>query len=144
MMKNPVNTLPDAEKLRVLAVEDNPDAMNQLRNMLKEIGINQVYTATDGKQALDFLGNCDEMIDVVLADWHMPRMTGLELLTQVRTVEPQLPFLMITGAADMDSVIEAKAKNVTGFLRKPYSVIELHKKLMVVARLCAARKEAGA
>ncbi len=133
-------SVPDASDLRILAVEDSPDALNQLRNMLRDIGIDQIYTAADGKQALDFMANCDDLIDVVLADWHMPRMTGLELLTQVRTVAPDLPFLMVTGAADLDSVVEAKSQRVTGFLKKPYSVIELHKKLMVVARLCAELK----
>lgn len=130
-------TSTDPTGLRVLAVEDSPVAMNQLRNMLKDLGLDQVYTAADGKQALDFLGNCDDLIDVILADWHMPRMTGLELLTQVRTVLPHIPFLMITGAADLDSVVEAKSQRVTGFLKKPYSVIELHKKLVVIARINA-------
>ncbi len=127
-------------ELKVLAVEDSTEAMNLIRNMLKEIGINQVYTATDGKQALDFLGECEDLIDVVIADWHMPRMTGLELLKQLRTVDPELPFLMITGAADFDSVVEAKANDVTGFIKKPYSAIELQKKLKVVARINAHRE----
>ncbi len=127
-------------ELKVLAVEDSTEAMNLMRNMLKEIGINQVYTATDGKQALDFLGECEDLIDVVLADWHMPKMNGLELLKQLRTVDPELPFLMITGAADFDSVVEAKANNVTGFIKKPYSAIELQRKLKVVARINAHRE----
>ena len=105
-------------ELKVLAVEDSTEAMNLMRNMLKEIGINQIYTASDGKQALDFLGECEDLIDVVLADWHMPRVTGLELLKQLRTVDPELPFLMITGAADFDSVVEAKANGITGFIKK--------------------------
>ncbi len=126
--------------LKVLAVEDSTEAMNLMRNMLKEIGINQIYTATDGKQALDFLGECEDLIDVVIADWHMPRMTGLELLKQLRTVDPELPFLMITGAADFDSVVEAKANAVTGFVKKPYSAVELLKKLKVVARINAHRE----
>ena len=127
-------------ELKVLAVEDSTEAMNLMRNMLKEIGINQVYTATDGKQALDFLGECEDLIDVVIADWHMPRMTGLELLKQLRTVDPELPFLMITGAADFDSVVEAKAHSVTGFIKKPYSAVQLQKKLQVVARINAHRE----
>ncbi len=122
-------------ELKVLAVEDSTEAMNLLRNMLKEIGINQIYTATDGKQALDFLGECEDLIDVVLADWNMPRMTGIELLKQLRTVDPELPFIMITGAGDFDSVVEAKANGITGFIKKPYSAVELQKKLKVVARI---------
>ena len=127
-------------ELKVLAVEDSTEAMNLMRNMLKDIGINQIYTATDGKQALDFLGECEDLIDVVIADWHMPRVTGLELLKQLRTVDPELPFLMITGAADFDSVVEAKANGITGFIKKPYSAVELHRKLKVVARINAHRE----
>ncbi len=131
----------DVTDLKVLAVEDSNEAMNLMRNMLKEIGINQVYTSKDGKEALDFLGACDDLIDVVIADWHMPRMTGVELLKQLRTADPDLPFLLITGAADFDSVIEAKSSGVTGFIKKPYSAVELQRKLKVVARISAHRQQ---
>jgi CheY-like chemotaxis protein len=131
----------ELEGLRVLAVEDSFQAMALLRTMLTDLGVHEVYTAKDGKEALDFLDMCEDMVDVVLCDWRMPRMSGLDLLRQVRTVDPTVPFLMVTGAADKDAVLAAKASGVTGYIKKPFSKDELGKKLKVVARVLSVRRE---
>ena len=78
----------DISELRILLVDDNQQAVSLIRSMLMDLNINQVFTAKDGRQALDFLGDCDDMIDVILCDWQMPRMSGLEVLRQLRTVDP--------------------------------------------------------
>ncbi|MCH8997275.1 MAG: response regulator [Proteobacteria bacterium] len=127
------------DELRVLVVEDSFEAMNLVKGMLADLGIHEVYTAKNGMEALDFLGSCDDLIDVVVCDWNMPRMTGIELLRQLRTVDPDMPFIMVTGAADQRSVIEAKGSGVTAYLVKPYSAKELTKKLALVARMLRAR-----
>ncbi len=134
------------KKLRILLVEDSFDALNLIKNMMQDAGITQIYTARDGKEALDFLGAFDgeDMIDVVLCDWNMPRMTGLELLRQIRTCDPHLPFLMITGAADTDSVTKAKYAGVTGYIEKPFSAEQLRKKLEVMVRIVAHRERESA
>jgi two-component system, chemotaxis family, chemotaxis protein CheY len=126
--------------MRILIVEDIFEAMNLLRTMLHDLGITQVFTAKDGKEALDFLGEFDEEIDLIICDWNMPRMTGLELLRQVRTVDPDTPFLMVTGISDRDSVVTAKSAGVTGYIVKPYSSVQLAKKLTAVKRYIDARK----
>lgn len=128
-------------ELRVLAVEDNFTALTLLRTMLADIGVNQVFTAKDGKEALDFLGAADDMIDIVLCDWKMPRMTGLDLLQQVRTVDPDIPFIMITGNADRESIMAAKNVGVTSYIAKPYSSKHLEKKLRALSRIVALRAE---
>ena len=125
----------DISELRVLLVDDSTEAISLVRAMLMELGINQVFTAKDGRQALDFLGDCDDLIDVVLCDWRMPRMSGLEVLRQLRTVDPDCPFIMITGSADADSVSRARESGVTAYIRKPFSAEQLEKKLRVIARL---------
>lgn len=134
------------KKLRILLVEDSFDALNLIKNMMQDAGITQIYTARDGKEAFDFLGAFDggDMIDVVLCDWNMPRMTGLELLRQIRTCDPHLPFLMITGAADTDSVTKAKYAGVTGYIEKPFSAEQLRKKLEVMVRIVAHRERESA
>ena len=134
------------DALRILLVEDSVDAMNLIRSMLADFGITQIFTARDGRAALDFLGavDDDDLLDVVLCDWNMPRMSGIELLRQIRTVDPATPFLMITGAADGDSVAKAKSAGVTGYIRKPFSAEELQKKLRVIARIVAHRRSAAA
>ncbi len=129
--------------LRILAVEDNFEAMNMLRCMLNDLHVNQVYTAKDGKEALDFMGMCDGLIDIVLCDWNMPKLSGIELLKQIRTVDPDMPFIMITGTTDAMSVVEAKVSGVTGYIKKPFSQDELGKKLGIVVRLIQHRESAA-
>ena len=62
------------KEMRVLVVEDNFEAMNLLKHMLTSMGIAQAFTAKDGKEALDFLGMCDDLIDLVICDWNMPKL----------------------------------------------------------------------
>jgi len=134
----------DVKDLKILLIDDSFEAINIIKGMLKSIEVDQIFTAKDGKEGLDFLGIADDMIDVVLCDWNMPRISGLELLTQLRSCDPDLPFLMITGASDYDSVAAAKSAGVTGYLRKPFSPLDLEKKLTVVSRMIEARQSAMA
>lgn len=112
---------------------------NILQGMLTDIGIHQVFMAKDGVEALLFMGDCGDLISVVLADWNMPHMDGAELLRQIRTADPDIPFIMITGRADRASVLEAKSSGVSSYIAKPFSVEQLEKKLTAVARLAAVQ-----
>ena len=132
----------EVSELKILAVEDNPQTMRLLQNMLAEIGIRQVYTALTGREALDFLGDCEELVDVILRDWKLPEMSGFEVLRQVRTVDPDIPFLMVTGNSDPKSVLQAKNHGVTGYLVKPFSKADLKKKIGLLQRVLDARQPA--
>ena len=123
-------------ELKVLIVEDQSDARVMLHNMLVELGVTQVFQANNGKEAMAFLDAGVEFIDLIICDWNMPEMSGMDLLRQFRTVEPDMPFLMITGRADMDSVVEAKSCGVTGYIRKPFSQTELEAKLRIIVHKC--------
>lgn len=128
--------------LKVLLVEDDQNTMLLIKRMLLDLGVISVFTAKDGAEALNLLGSFDEqeLFNVVLCDWKMPNMTGLDVLKQIRSCDPDMPFLMITGVADVDSVIEAKASMVTAYLKKPFSMDELRKKLRIVDRILRARE----
>ncbi len=128
--------------LNVLVVDDSFDVLNILKNMLRNIGVNQIFTARDGKAALDFLGETDDadMVNLILCDLVMPRMTGVELLKQVRSVHPDIPFLIITGHAEIRHVQDAKTHGANAFLKKPVSMQELKKKLLAVARVVGHRR----
>ena len=130
------------EDLNILVVDDNFDALALIRGMLQDMGINQIFTAKDGKEALEFLGAADDsdLVNLVLCDWNMPRMTGIELLRQVRTVDPTMPFVMITGSADSQSVREAKFHGVSGYIKKPFSETQLKRKLSAMTRMIAHRQ----
>lgn len=120
------------DKLKILIVDDQPDARAMVRGMLAEMGITQIFEANDGRQAMSFTDAAMDMIDVVICDWNMPKMTGIDLLRQMRTVMPEMPFLMLTGRGDIDSVAEAKSCGVTAYIRKPFSPANLEIKLRVI------------
>ncbi|MCK5041085.1 MAG: response regulator [Sphingomonadales bacterium] len=129
------------EHVCLLVVEDSKQMRKVLQSMLSEIGVNQVFLAKDGAEALVFLADCDDMIDAVFCDWNMPIMSGVELLRQVRSVDAEMPFIMITGRKDENSVLEAKAAGITGYMTKPFSLNELESKVKAIARLSAVRRD---
>jgi len=120
------------EKLKVLIVDDQADARSLLRGMLGELGITQIFEASDGKEAMSFTDAAMDMIDVVICDWNMPKLSGIDLLKQMRSVDMNVPFLMITGRSDLNSVSEAKSCGVSGYIRKPFSPANLEIKLRVI------------
>ena len=129
---------PAISDLKVLLVEDQAEARAMMRNMMMELGITQIFEAADGKEALAFLDSAFDFIDVVICDWNMPSMTGVELLRQLRSVDPDVPFLMVTGRTDMESVVEAKSSGVTAYIRKPFSPKQLEAKLRIILYKMAA------
>lgn len=120
------------DELKVLLVEDQIEAKAMIRNMLTELGVNQVFEATNGREALEFMDSAFEFVNLVMCDWNMPSMSGVELLRQLRTVDGEVPFLMVTGRTDLESVIEAKSSGVTGYIAKPFSPQQLEAKLRIV------------
>lgn len=122
------------EDMKILLVEDQSDVRAMLRGMLTELGITQTFECPDGRQALMFIDTAFDFIDMIICDWNMPGITGVELLRQLRTVYPGVPFLMITGRSDMESVIEAKSSGVSGYIRKPFSKAQLEAKLRILMK----------
>lgn len=120
------------DKIRVMIVDDQADMRGMIRHMLAELGVNQVFEANDGKQALEFIDDALDLIDVIICDWNMPGMTGVEVLRQLRSVFPDIPFLMVTGRTDIASVTEAKVSGVTAYISKPFSLLQLEIKLKTI------------
>lgn len=118
--------------LKILLVEDQDDAREMLRDMMNQLGITQIFEAADGTEALKFLESAYDFIDLVICDWNMPEKSGVEVLKELREVNKSLPFLMVTGRKDMDSVVEAKSSGVTAYISKPFSDKQLEAKLRVI------------
>jgi len=118
--------------LRILVVEDQEESRMLLRGMLRDLGITQVFEADDGRTGLKMLRSRFDMIDLILCDWNMPIMSGLEFLHQVRNDSPDIPFMMVTGRGDTRSVIEARKCGVNDYIRKPYSPIQIEAKLRIL------------
>lgn len=132
-------TAPRIEALRLLVVDDQVNALNLIRDMLMDMGVHSVLTAAGGKEALKYVQARGSSLDAILCDWSMPEQTGLETLRLVRQIDPDIPFLMVTGAADPSSVLAAKDSGVSGYLKKPFSREDLRKKLAAIARVKAFR-----
>lgn len=120
------------EHLRVLIVDDQKETRAVLKAMLREIGINHIFEAADGQLGLKFITQSPDMADVILCDWNMPNMNGAELLKKLRDADNPIPFLMITGRSDRESILEAKDFGVSAYIRKPFKLNELEAKLRII------------
>ncbi len=116
-------------KKKFLVVDDFSTMRRIVRNLLKELGINNVDEAEDGNIALQKLKGGG--FDFVISDWNMPNMNGLELLKAIRADESlkHLPVLMITAEAKKENIIEAATAGASGYIVKPFTAITLSEKL---------------
>jgi two-component system chemotaxis response regulator CheY len=118
--------------LNVLIVDDYKTMLRIIRNLLKQIDFENVEEASDGNEALAKLhaGN----FDLVISDWNMEPMTGLQLLQQVRA-DPRLkaiPFIMITAESKTENVVAAKQAGVSNYIVKPFNADTLRAKIQKV------------
>ncbi len=116
----------------VLIVDDYKTMLRIIRNLLKQIGFNNVDEATDGQSALEKMR--EKQYGLVISDWNMEPMSGLELLQQVRA-DGDLegtPFVMITAESKTDNVVAAKEAGVSNYIVKPFNAATLRNKLSVV------------
>jgi two-component system chemotaxis response regulator CheY len=115
--------------MTVLIVDDYKTMLRIIRNLLKQIEFNNVDEAADGGEALAKLraGN----YGLVISDWNMVPMTGLQLLQEVRA-DPRLkalPFIMVTAESKADNVVAAKQAGVSNYIVKPFNAETLRDKI---------------
>lgn len=120
-------------KLKILIVEDEPESRVHLKTILLEFGAIDVFEVPDGRTALTLLDNTPDLVDVILCDWNMPSMSGIQLLRQLRTAGVQTPFVMVTGRGDSQSVMEARNLGVAGYIRKPFTPAQVEVRLRIIA-----------
>lgn len=116
----------------ILIVDDYKTMLRIIRNLLKQLGFNNVDEATDGAAALQKLR--DKHYDLVISDWNMEPMSGLQLLKEVRSDNKlkALPFVMITAESKSENVVAAKQAGVTNYIVKPFNAATLKTKLNAV------------
>lgn len=117
------------KKMKILVVDDYKTMLRIIRNLLKQLGFNNVEEATDGSDALQKMRNMD--FGLVISDWNMEPMTGLQLLREVRS-DVKLkgtPFIMITAESKTDNVVAAKEAGVNNYIVKPFNAATLKDKL---------------
>ena len=119
-------------EMPVLVVDDYKTMVRIIRNLLKQLGFNNVDEASDGTEALDKMqkGN----FGLVISDWNMEPMTGYELLRHVRADErlKGTPFIMVTAESKTENVIAAKKAGVNNYIVKPFNAQTLRSKMATV------------
>ena len=118
--------------MQVLIVDDYKTMLRIIRNLLKQLGFNNVDEAMDGSEALQKLRSKD--YGLVISDWNMEPMTGIQLLREVRADKrmQNLPFIMITAESKTENVIAAKQAGVSNYIVKPFNAATLKQKLTSV------------
>ncbi|MBF0399109.1 MAG: response regulator, partial [Desulfobacterales bacterium] len=107
--------------MKVLIVDDFATMRRIVKNILKQLGYKNITEADDGTAALEELKK--DKYGLIVSDWNMPKMTGLELLKKVRSTDEfkDIPFLMVTAEAQKQNVIEAVKAGVTNYIVKPFT-----------------------
>ncbi|GIX16974.1 MAG: response regulator [Alphaproteobacteria bacterium] len=124
--------MPVDKGIPILIVDDYKTMLRIVRNLLKQLGFNNVDEATDGAMALEKLRS--KKYGLIISDWNMEPMTGYELLKEVRADEQlkNTPFIMVTAESKTDNVIAAKKAGVNNYIVKPFNAATLKQKLQAV------------
>ncbi|ACL02364.1 MULTISPECIES: chemotaxis response regulator CheY [Desulfatibacillum] len=118
--------------LKVLVVDDFATMRRIVKNILKDIGFTNISEAEDGAVALKQLQAAP--VDLIICDWNMPNMSGLDLLKAVRADEKlkATPFVMVTAEAQKTRVVEAVQAGVSNYIVKPFTADAVKEKLKKV------------
>jgi len=115
--------------MKILVVDDFSTMRRIIKNLLRELGFNNIDEADDGQTALPKLQAGG--IDFLVTDWNMPGMTGIDLLKAVRA-DPalaNLPVLLVTAEAKREQIVEAAQAGVNGYVIKPFTAQTLAEKI---------------
>lgn len=111
---------------RILVIDDMPSIRDLVKNHLKAMGFKSIQEASDGEEALRMLiqnNTPSSSIQLVISDWNMPNMKGIDLLKHVRATAEwaNLPFVLLTSEAERDQVTEAVLAGASQYIVKPFS-----------------------
>ena len=118
--------------MNVLIVDDYTTMLRIVRNLLKQVGFANIDEATDGSQALQLMKS--KPFGLVISDWNMEPMTGIQLLREVRQDDSlkATPFIMVTAESKAENVAEAKKAGVSNYIVKPFNADTLKQKIVSV------------
>jgi len=124
--------MPVDKNMKVLVVDDYRTMLRILRNLLRQLDFRNVHEATDGTEAL--LKLREGGFGLVISDWNMEPMTGIQLLREVRADDKlrHIPFIMVTAESKPENVIAAKQAGVSNYIVKPFNAETLRAKMASV------------
>jgi two-component system chemotaxis response regulator CheY len=116
-------------QMKILVVDDMATMRRIVKNIFKQLGFVNVEEAENGKEALDKLKAAK--FDLVVSDWNMPVMPGIELLKNIRadSALKDIPVLMVTAEAQKDNLLEAIKAGVSNYIVKPFTAESIKQKL---------------
>jgi len=119
------------EDIKILVVDDMAAMRKILKTLLAQLGYKNVDEAEDRKQALEILRQNPNKYGLVITDWNMPNMTGIELVQAIRSDEKlkHLPILMVTAEAKKENVLAAIKAGVNNYIVKPFTAETLKEKI---------------
>ena len=117
------------KNMPILIDDDYKTMLRIVRNLLKQLGFNNVDEASDGSQALQKLRG--KSYNLVISDWNMEPMTGYQLLKEIRADEKlsAMPFIMVTAESKTENVVAAKKAGVNNYIVKPFNAATLKTKM---------------
>lgn len=118
--------------MRILAVDGSATMRRIIRNHLKQVGYEDVDEAENGRTALALLAKGP--YDLLVTDWHMPEMSGLDLVREVRKSDSlrHMPILMVTTVSAKEDIVTALKAGVNNYVVKPFDTEILHTKIAQV------------
>ena len=126
---------------KILVVDDEPIIVKMIEAVLRDIGITTIYKAANGAEALDHFAESVNVIDLVICDWMMPEIDGLEFLHRLRSMHLTTPFIMLTRRTEPGHIIAAKEMGVTAYIAKPFSAREIRDKMEKIVTKLLKEKE---
>ena len=118
------------KEMNILVVDDYQTMVWIIKNLLKQIGFSNIDEASDGKQALEKISQ--KGYGLIISDWNMEPMTGLELLKTLRGSGNKVPFIMVTAESKTENVMAAREAGVNNYIVKPFNADTLKMKLTSV------------
>lgn len=118
--------------MKVLIVDDFATMRRILKNVLRQVGFTNIIEADNGKAALKELKK--DHFDLIMCDWNMPEMPGIDLLRHVRSDDSlkSIPFVMVTAEAQKENILEAVKAGVSNYVVKPFTAETINEKLQKV------------
>jgi two-component system chemotaxis response regulator CheY len=115
--------------IKVLVVDDFATMRRIVKGVLKQLGFSSIVEAEDGSGALETLKK--EKVGLIISDWNMPKMSGLDLLKWVRGHDEfkDMPFLMVTAEAQKENILEAVKAQVSNYIVKPFTAETMNEKI---------------
>jgi len=118
-------------ELSILVVDDFATMRKIIHNVLRQLGYDNIHQAEDGASALEIIDR--EPVDLVITDWNMPQMSGLDLLKAIRAhdnlAKQKIPVLMVTAESLQENIVAAAAAGVSNYIIKPFDAQTLASKI---------------